>query len=80
MISERTSLHSPTLRVRTSTCVHSIHVVAERVQTVLLSLFGACALYGNPSFFEVERQGPVRHRLGPGVSRVSDLFWPVSEW
>jgi hypothetical protein len=36
MISERTSLHSPTLRVRTSTCVHSIHVVAERVQTVLL--------------------------------------------
>ena len=28
MISERTSLHSPTLRVRTSTCVRRVRVVA----------------------------------------------------
>jgi hypothetical protein len=40
------------------------------------SLLRALARWGNPGFFELERRGPVQTRLGPGLSRESDSFWP----
>lgn len=36
--------------------------------------------WGTPAFFEFEHRGPVHERLGPGLSRASDSFWPISEW
>ena len=44
------------------------------------SLLSALARWGNPGFFEFERRGPIQTRLGPGLSRESDSFWPLSEW
>jgi hypothetical protein len=41
------------------------------------TLLRALAAHGNPSFFEFERRGAIHHRLGPGVQRVSDSFWPM---
>jgi hypothetical protein len=37
-------------------------------------------MWGTPSFFDLERPGPGQRRLGPGLSRESDSFWPLSEW
>jgi len=80
MSSEPTSLRGLTLMVQTGTLRPQWpHLGVERVPTVMLSLLGALASYGNPSFFEFERQEPAYQRLGGGVSRVSDSFWPVSE-
>ena len=36
--------------------------------------------WSTPAFFELEHKGPVHQRLGPGLSRESDSFWPISEW
>jgi hypothetical protein len=36
--------------------------------------------WGTPAFIEFEHKGPVHQRLGPGLSRESDSFWPISEW
>ena len=44
------------------------------------ALWRALAAYGSPSFFELERRAPEHRRLGPGVSRVSDSFWPLTDW
>jgi hypothetical protein len=54
--------------------------IAEQTRTVVIALMRALARWGSPSFFEFERRGPVHRRLGPGVSRVSDSFWPLTEW
>ena len=51
------------------------HARAIRLGLPHLRLFG-----GNPAFFEFERRGANRNRLGPGLSRESDSFWPLSEW
>jgi hypothetical protein len=40
----------------------------------------ARVFWSTPAFFEFERGGPVHQRLGPGLSRESDSFWPISEW
>jgi hypothetical protein len=48
--------------------------------SVTIALWRALAAWGNPSFFELERRTCEHRRLGPGVSRVSDSFWPISEW
>jgi hypothetical protein len=44
------------------------------------SLLRALVRWANPGFFELERRGPVSTRLGPGLSRECDSFWPLSEW
>lgn len=80
MITEHASLQSPTSIVRIGTpYLTRPLIIAQRVRTLTHSLLGAIAAYGNPSFFDFERQGPVHHSLGGGVSRVSDSFWPISE-
>jgi hypothetical protein len=48
--------------------------------SMTIALWRALARWGSPSFFEFERRAPEHRRLGPGVSRVSDSFWPLSEW
>ena len=48
--------------------------------SLAIALWRALAAWGNPSFFELERRGPEHRRLGPGVSRVSDSFWPLTDW
>jgi hypothetical protein len=45
-----------------------------------IALWRALAASGSPSFFEFERRAPEHRRLGPGVSRLSDSFWPLTEW
>jgi hypothetical protein len=48
--------------------------------SMTIALWRALAAWGNPSFFEFERRTPEHRRLGPGVSRVSDSFWPLTDW
>jgi hypothetical protein len=57
-----------------------LQVLAAQVRTVASALLGAVALGVSPSYFELERHGPIQTRLGPGLSRESDSFWPLSEW
>jgi hypothetical protein len=57
-----------------------IPAVCARIRQVASSMGGALASYGSPAFFQFERRGPVHTRVGPGVSRVSDSFWPLTEW
>jgi hypothetical protein len=47
--------------------------------SMAIVLWRALAAWGNPSFFELERRAPEHRRLGPGVSRVSNSFWPLTE-
>jgi len=54
--------------------------VAGNVMTRTIALLQAFAACGNPSYFELERTGPVQQQLGPWVSRESDSFWPISQW
>jgi hypothetical protein len=55
-------------------------VFADRAKAVTIALIGALATCGSPSFCELERRSPTVLRLGPGLSRESDSFWPLSEW
>jgi hypothetical protein len=48
--------------------------------SLTIALWHALAACGSPSFFELERRAPEHRRLGPGVSRVSDSFWPLTDW
>jgi hypothetical protein len=48
--------------------------------SMAIALWRALAAWGNPSYFELERRAPEHRRLGPGVSRVSDSFWPLTDW
>ena len=50
------------------------------IMSMTIALWRALARWGSHSFFEFERRAPEHRRLGPGVSRVSDSFWPLSEW
>jgi hypothetical protein len=43
----------------------------------LLRTFGH---FGNPGFFEFERRRSAPTRLGPGISREPDSFWPLVDW
>jgi hypothetical protein len=54
--------------------------IVERARHGAISLWHVLASCGNPGYFEFERRGPVQQRLGPGLSRESDSFWPLSEW
>jgi hypothetical protein len=48
--------------------------------SMAIVLWRALAAWGNPSFFELERRAPEHRRLGPGVNRVADSFWPLTDW
>jgi hypothetical protein len=50
------------------------------IVSMTITLWRALAAWGNPPFFELERRAPEHRRLGPGVSRLSDSFWPLTEW
>jgi hypothetical protein len=68
-----TASPSPAWRTR-------VQGVANRAQTLMISVLAALAASSSPTYFDLERQGPVEHRLGPGLSRESDSFWPLSNW
>jgi hypothetical protein len=53
---------------------------AHQIRIATVAVLHALAAYGSPSFFELERRGPEYRRLGPGLSRVSDSFWPLTDW
>jgi hypothetical protein len=57
-----------------------LDVVAAQAKTVIVALLGAVASGVSPSYFDLARRGPTTQRLGPGLSRESDSFWPLSEW
>jgi hypothetical protein len=50
------------------------------IVSLATAVWRALTAWGNPSFFEFGRRAPEHHRLGPGLSRVSDSFWPLTEW
>ena len=54
--------------------------VVTQARTATIALLGALASVGSPSFFQLERRGPTQQRLGPGLIRESDSFWPLSQW
>jgi hypothetical protein len=58
----------------------ALPVVVKHVATVTTALLSALGSWANPSFFEPGRGGPAEQRLGPGLSRESDSFWPLSQW
>jgi len=71
---ELTTTHSAEFRYR-------LHVLAaQAARVVTKALPGAIASGVSPSYFDLERYGPSQTRLGPGLSRESDSFWPLSEW
>ncbi len=91
MISEQTAMDARTLvpvstdgvgstTTRSDALRKHVGIVASRVLTMTTALLRALAVYGNPPYFQLERSGPVQQRLGPGVSRESDSFWPISQW
>jgi hypothetical protein len=55
-------------------------VFSRQILAVAIALLRSLASAGNPPFFELERRGPVEHRLGPGLTRDIDSFWPLSQW
>jgi hypothetical protein len=59
---------------------HRLQVLAAQARAVTVRLLGAVASGLGPSYFELERRAPIQTRLGPGLSRESDSFWPLSEW
>ena len=92
MISEHAAIHTPVRApgVRPSATLHDavecpgIQSAGSRVRSwsisMAIALWRALAASGSPSFFEFERRAPEHRRLGPGVSRLSDSFWPLTEW
>jgi hypothetical protein len=95
MIAEPVALQTPThSSIAPTTCAPAIDAapatgtpatawrkrLSGAVAHTMIGLLRALAMSGNPPYFELERRGPVEQRLGPGLSRVSDSFWPISEW
>jgi hypothetical protein len=91
MISEQTAMHTRTLKpvsvngvtfttTRSAALRKQVGIFASRALTMTTALLRALAAYGNPPYFQLERRGPVQQWLGPGVSRESDSFWPMSQW
>ena len=58
----------------------SARTIARPALTVTTVVLRALGTHGNPAYFQFERRGPVQQRLGPGVWRESDSFWPISQW
>jgi hypothetical protein len=95
MIAEQTALQRPTRStIAPATFTPAIDALpatatlptawARRLSDVVadaaIGVLRAVGRSGNPPYFELERRGPVERRLGPGLYRVSDSFWPISEW
>jgi hypothetical protein len=87
MISEHTAIHTPThrltIRQPSAEFEHDVDRAGVRStgwRMLPIALWRALTACCNPSFFELERPAPEHRRLGPGVSRVSDSFWPITEW
>ena len=91
MMSEQTASHARTLtpvsapgvaftRTRSAALAKQVGIVASQALTITTGLLRALAGYGNPPYLELERRGPVQQRLGRGVIRESDTFWPISQW
>jgi hypothetical protein len=57
-----------------------LHVFAAHAREVAIAMLTALALGVSPSYFDLQRDGPSQTRLGPGLSRESDSYWPLSEW
>jgi hypothetical protein len=66
--------------VQTTSWRQRVQGVAEHAATLTMALLGSLASGVRPSYFELEQRGPTHDRLGPGLSRESDSFWPLSEW
>jgi hypothetical protein len=75
-----TSITTDVTDTRSTGWRERLQVVAAQARTVTIALLGALASSARPSYFELERRGPTQRRLGPGLSRESDSFWPLSEW
>jgi hypothetical protein len=58
----------------------SMSKVSGRMLHLASLPWARCAAYGSPSYFQFERKAPVHTRLGAGVTRVSDSFWPLADW
>jgi hypothetical protein len=67
-------------RARLAWWQHCGQLIGGSLRRMGASLLHLGVLWGTPSFFEFERRAPVQRRLGPGLSRDPDSFWPVSEW
>jgi hypothetical protein len=70
---ECTASHSTAWRTR-------LQVIASHAQALSISVLAALAASSSPTYFDLAHQGPVEHLLGPGLSRESDSFWPLSHW
>jgi hypothetical protein len=92
MISEQTATHALTRPFAETGAVIAVtdprstgwqarlQVVVAHTKALTITVLGALGSYGNPSLFEFERRGPTHQRLGAGLSRESDSFWPLSDW
>ncbi len=92
MISEQTATHALTRPFAKTGAVIAItdsrstgwqarlQGVVAHTKRLPITVLGALAAYGNPSFFQFERRGPTVQRLGAGLTRESDSFWPLSDW
>jgi hypothetical protein len=67
-------------RARSPLWQQCIQLIGHSLRRMGASLLRLRVVWGTPAFFQFERQGPVQRRLGPGLSRDPDGFWPVSEW
>jgi len=68
------------IRVRSRWWQQCIRLISHSLWRTAASLLRFRLLWGTPSFSQFERRSPVERRLGPGLSRDLDSFWPVSEW
>jgi len=57
-----------------------VRPVVNGVVRAVTGAVSALAYVGNPGYFELERKVSVQTKVGPGISRLSDSFWPLSEW
>jgi hypothetical protein len=72
------SLRWPSFRAQGCAWPLTIRNASRLIRQV--TILARLASSGNPSYFQFERKGPVHTRLGPGVTRVSDSFWPLMDW
>src|SRR5215472_12849255 len=57
-----------------------IQLIGNSPRRTGASLLRLRVVWGTPAFFRFERRGPFQRRLGPGLWKDPDSFWPVSEW
>jgi hypothetical protein len=75
-----TAISAEVTDVQTTAWRKRLQTVARHASTLTMALLGALSSSVHPSYFDLEQLGPTHQRLGPGLSRESDSFWPLSEW